>query len=294
MASHHEEEQLGKLYDAATARRLIRYLTPYKRLVIIALLLTLVVNLVRQAGPLLTKWAIDDFIRPAALQQINLDKAFNGIAVLAGLYLLTNVITLGIGYLQDLLLNTIGQRVMFDLREEIFRKFQTIEVAYYDQNPVGRLITRLTNDVDALNELFTSGLVEVLGDLVLIAGALGMMLYYSWSLSLVSLAVVPLLVIATAWFQRGSRKGFRAVRAKIARLNAFTQEHDLALLERYFQASPGLICLRAFEAMKCASMLREGLWSAVSHSTSTIRLDYAGYTRTWLERLDVSWREYVG
>ncbi len=225
MASHHEEEQLGKLYDAATARRLIRYLTPYKRLVIIALLLTLVVNLVRQAGPLLTKWAIDDFIRPAALQQINLDKAFNGIAVLAGLYLLTNVITLGIGYLQDLLLNTIGQRVMFDLREEIFRKFQTIEVAYYDQNPVGRLITRLTNDVDALNELFTSGLVEVLGDLVLIAGALGMMLYYSWSLSLASLAVVPLLVIATAWFQRGSRKGFRAVRAKIARLNAFTQEH---------------------------------------------------------------------
>src|SRR5581483_2409280 len=224
-ASHHEEEQLGKLYDAATARRLIRYLAPYRQLVIIALVLTVTVNLVRQVGPLLTKWAIDDYIAPASRQQLPFDTAFHGIAVLAGLYLISLAVTLGIGYFQDVLLNTIGQRVMYDLREEIFRKFQTIEVAYYDKSPVGRLITRLTTDVDALNELFTSGLIEVLGDVVLIAGALGMMLYYSWSLSLVSLAVVPLLFIATAWFQRGSRKGFRAVRAKIARLNAFTQEH---------------------------------------------------------------------
>lgn len=225
MAAHHEEEQLGKLYSAATARRLIRYLLPYKRLVALALLLTVTVNLVRQVGPLLTKWAIDDYIKPAADAQMNLDHAFSGIAVLAWFYVLSLVITLALGYFQDVLLNTIGQRVMYDLREEIFRKFQTIEVSFYDRNPVGRLITRLTNDVDSLNELFTSGLVEVLGDLVLIAGALGMMLYYSWSLSLVSLTVVPLLVIATAWFQRGARKGFREVRAKIARLNAFTQEH---------------------------------------------------------------------
>lgn len=225
MAAHHEEEQLGKLYSAVTARRLIRYLLPYKRLVALALLLTVTVNLVRQVGPLLTKWAIDDYIKPAADAQMNLDHAFSGIAVLAWFYVLSLVITLALGYFQDVLLNTIGQRVMYDLREEIFRKFQTIEVSFYDRNPVGRLITRLTNDVDSLNELFTSGLVEVLGDLVLIAGALGMMLYYSWSLSLVSLTVVPLLVIATAWFQRGARKGFREVRARIARLNAFTQEH---------------------------------------------------------------------
>jgi ATP-binding cassette subfamily B protein len=225
MASHHEEEQLGKLYSAANTRRLIRYLAPYRRVVILALVLTVAVNLVRQIGPLLTQRAIDGFISPAAQRQMPLDSAFHGIALLALLYLLSLVVTLGIGYFQDLLLNSIGQRVMFDLREEIFRKFQTIAVAYYDKNPVGRLLTRLTSDVDSLNELFTSGLIEVLGDLVLIAAALGMMLYYSWSLSLVSLAVVPLLVIATAWFQRGSRKGFRAVRAKIARLNAFTQEH---------------------------------------------------------------------
>lgn len=224
-ASHHEEEQLGKLYDAKAARRLLRYLAPYRRLVVIALALTIAVNLVRQVGPLLTKWAIDDYIKPAADHQLNTQDAFSGIALLAGLYLLSLVATLTIGYFQDVMLNTIGQRVMYDLREQIFTKLQTIEVAFYDRNPVGRLMTRLTTDVDALNELFTSGLIEVLGDVVLIIGAAGMMFYYSWKLSLVSLVVLPLLIVATAWFRRGARIGFRAVRTKIARLNAFTQEH---------------------------------------------------------------------
>jgi ATP-binding cassette subfamily B protein len=224
-ASHHEEEQLGKLYDAKAARRLLRYLAPYRRLVVIALALTIAVNLVRQVGPLLTKLAIDDYIKPAADHQLNTSDAFSGIGLLALAYLLSLAVTLSIGYFQDVLLNTIGQRVMYDLRDEIFRKFQTIEVAFYDRNPVGRLMTRLTTDVDSLNELFTSGLVEVLGDVVLIVGAAGMMFYYSWKLSLVSLLVLPLLIVATAWFRRGARIGFRAVRAKIARLNAFTQEH---------------------------------------------------------------------
>jgi ATP-binding cassette subfamily B protein len=114
---------------------------------------------------------------------------------------------------------------MYDLREQIFAKLQTIELAFYDSNPVGRLITRLTTDVDSLNELFTAGLVEVLGDIVLIAAALGMMFYFNWKLAILSLAVVPLLIAATAWFRRGAREGFRQVRTKIARLNAFTQEH---------------------------------------------------------------------
>ncbi len=220
-ASHHEEEQLGKLYDSQAVRRLLRYLAPYRRLVVIALLLTVAVNLVRQVGPLLTKWAIDDYIKPAADHQLNTHDAFSGIALLAGLYLLSLAATLSIGYFQDVLLNTIGQRVMYDLREQIFTKLQTIEVAFYDRNPVGRLMTRLTTDVDSLNELFTSGLVEVLGDVVLIAGAAGMMFYYSWRLSLVSLLVLPLLIAATAWFRRGARIGFRAVRTKIARLKRF-------------------------------------------------------------------------
>lgn len=225
MANHHEEEQLGKLYDAKAARRLIRYLVPYKKLVALALLLTVVLNLVRQIGPLLTKWAIDDYVAPAAGGRLNLNAAFDGIALLALAYIGSLAVTLCIGYFQDVMLNTIGQRVMYDLRQEIFAKLQSIEVSFYDNNPVGRLVTRLTTDVDSLNELFTAGLVEVLGDFVLIAGALGMMFYFNWKLAIVSLLVVPLLWAATMWFRRGAREGFRRVRTKIARLNAFTQEH---------------------------------------------------------------------
>ncbi|MGH9845319.1 MAG: ABC transporter ATP-binding protein, partial [Blastocatellia bacterium] len=224
-ASHHEEEQLGKIYDAKAARRLLRYLAPYRHLVVIALVLTIVVNLVRQIGPLLTKWAIDDYVQPAAGGAIPRAAAYDGVWWLAIAYLVSLAFTLVVGYFQDVLLNTIGQRVMYDLREEIFRKLQTIEVAYYDHNPVGRMITRLTTDVDSLNELFTAGVVEVLGDIVLIIAALGMMFYFNWQLALVSLTVVPLLLYATAWFRKGAREGFRKVRTKIARLNAFTQEH---------------------------------------------------------------------
>lgn len=224
-ATHHEEEQLGKVYSLTATKRLLQYLRPYRGLVILALALTIVANLVRQIGPWLTQVAIDRYIQPAFAGRIETVAAFDGIAQMALYYVLMMVATFVFGVFQDVLLNTIGQRVMRDLRDQIFRKYQSIEVSFYDKNPVGRLMTRLTNDVDSLNELFTSGLVEVLGNVVLIIGALWMMFYYNWKLALVSLLVVPLLIGATAWFQRGARVGFREVRTKIARLNAFTQEH---------------------------------------------------------------------
>ena len=224
-SSHHEEEQLGKANSRTATKRLIKYLKPYRGLVLLALFLTIVANLVRQVGPWLTQVAIDRYIQPAFAQQIASVVAFDGIARMALFFVLMMVVTFVLSVFQDVLLNVIGQRVMRDLRDEIFRKYQSIEVSFYDKNPVGRLMTRLTNDVDSLNELFTAGVVEVLGDVVLIIGALWMLFYYNWKLALVSLLVVPLLVAATAWFQRGARVGFRAVRTKIARLNAFTQEH---------------------------------------------------------------------
>ncbi|MBL8203908.1 MAG: ABC transporter ATP-binding protein [Blastocatellia bacterium] len=224
-SSHHEEEQLGKVYSFSATKRLIQYLKPYRGLVLLALFLTIVANLVRQIGPWLTQVAIDRYIQPAFAKQIESIVAHDGISRMAIFFVLTMVVTFVLSVFQDVLLNVIGQRVMRDLRDEIFRKYQSIEVSFYDKNPVGRLMTRLTSDVDSLNELFTAGVVEVLGDVVLIVGALWMLFYYNWKLALVSLLVVPLLIAATAWFQRGARVGFRAVRTKIARLNAFTQEH---------------------------------------------------------------------
>ena len=225
MADLHEEETLGELHDVQIARRLLGYLRPYRRMIITSLVLTVAISLVRQVGPLLTKWAIDDYVTPATDGRLNLDDAFRGVGLLAAAYVLAHSGILALGYFQDVLLNTIGQRAMYELRGQILGKLQSIDVAFYDRTPVGRLMTRLTTDVDALNDLFTSGLVEMLGNAVLIISALGVMFYYNWRLALASLALVPLLAAATAWFRRGTRIGFRTVRTKIARLNAFIQEH---------------------------------------------------------------------
>ena len=123
------------------------------------------------------------------------------------------------------MLNNVGQRVMFDLRTEIFTKLQRQEVAYYDKYPVGRIMTRLTSDVDALNELFTSGVIDVLGDLVVIFAIIGMMFWLDWKLAVVSLVTVPLLFAATNWFRKHARNGFDRVRTRNAKLNAFLQEY---------------------------------------------------------------------
>ncbi|MCA1849935.1 MAG: ABC transporter ATP-binding protein/permease, partial [Acidobacteria bacterium] len=124
-----------------------------------------------------------------------------------------------------MLLNTVGQRVMYDLRSELYQKLQRQEVAYFDRQPVGRIMTRLTSDVDALNELFTSGIIDVLGDVVMIFVIIGIMLAMDWRLTLITLVTVPLLVAATSWFRKGARRGYDMVRTRLARINAFLQEH---------------------------------------------------------------------
>jgi ATP-binding cassette subfamily B protein len=128
-------------------------------------------------------------------------------------------------YLQAILINSVGQYVMFDLRRELYDKLQRQEVAFYDRNPVGRIMTRLTTDVDALNELFTSGVTDVLGDLVMIVAILAMMLWMDVQLTLVTLLTIPMLWAATTWFRKGARRGYDMVRTRIARINAFLQEH---------------------------------------------------------------------
>jgi ATP-binding cassette subfamily B protein len=212
----HEEEEIGKTYDLRVIRRLLRYLKPYWHIAAVALVLTLLSNILLSLQPRFTQSAVDDFIVP---------KQADGIWLFAlaffGLFFFRFIFS----YFQEILVNNVGQRVMFDLRTEIFTKLQHQEVAYYDKHPVGRIITRITSDVDALNELFTSGVIDVLGDLVIIFAIVGVMFWTDWRLALVTLITVPLLFTATNWFRKHARRGFDRVRTRTAKLNAFLQEH---------------------------------------------------------------------
>ncbi len=212
---YHEEDAIGKTYDLKVVRRLLGYLHPYWHLAAIALLLTIFTNVLISTQPYFTKVAVDDFITPGRTDGVWLFAlAFFGVFLFRFIF----------SYIQEILLNTVGQRVMLDIRSQIFAKLQRQELAYYDRYPVGRIITRLTSDVDALNELFTSGVIDVLGDLVIIIAIIAWMFALDWKLAIVSLVTVPLLFAATNWFRKHARIGFDKVRTRNARLNAFLQE----------------------------------------------------------------------
>jgi ATP-binding cassette, subfamily B, multidrug efflux pump len=213
---HLEEDAIDKTYDYGVAKRLFQYLKPYWKTAVVALGLTFLTNILGSLQPWFTKHAVDDFITP---------KQTEGLWTFVVMFFFLFLFRFTFSYLQEILLNRVGQQVMFDLRTEIYTKLQNQEVSYFDKNPVGRVITRITGDVDSLNELFTSGVIDVLGDLVIIFSIVGMMLYMDWKLAVVSLVTVPLLFIATNWFRKKARVGFDKVRTRTAKLNAFLQEH---------------------------------------------------------------------
>ena len=213
---YHEEEAIGKTYDLQVARRLLRYLKPYVRFLFVALALTLGLNLLEVLQPKFTEYAIDHNILP---------RQTDGLTLLVILFLGSQLLRLVFSYFQSVFLNSVGQYVMFDMRKELYSKLQHQEVAYYDRNPVGRIMTRLTSDVDSLNELFTAGVTDLLGDLVKIIAIVSIMLWMDVKLTLISLLTVPLLFAATTWFRKGARKGYDMVRTRLARINAFLQEH---------------------------------------------------------------------
>ncbi|MBA3770028.1 MAG: ABC transporter ATP-binding protein, partial [Blastocatellia bacterium] len=192
VTKYHEEDAIEKTYDLQVARRLLAYLKPYWKTAVVALLLTLTTNILIATQPLFTKMAVDDFITPAKT---------DGIWLFSLAFFCVFLLRFVFSYIQEILLNSVGQRVMFDLRTELFTKLQRQEVAYFDRYPVGRTMTRLTGDVDALNELFTSGVIDVLGDFVVIFAIVALMFWMDWKLALVSLVTVPLLFVATNWFR---------------------------------------------------------------------------------------------
>ncbi len=202
--------------DFGLLRRLLGYLKPHKAAVAVSLLLIVALAGVDLVGPYLTKIAID--------QHIAKDDAA-GLAGVALLFLLTLLVSFGLRFAQTYIMQMTGQRIMQEMRRGIFAHLQRLHVGYFDRNPVGRLMTRVTTDVDAVNELFTSGVVSVFGDLFTLLGIMGVMLMLDWRLALVSFAVIPLFFLLTDWFRRGARQSFRETRKWVARINAFLQEN---------------------------------------------------------------------
>ena len=212
----HDDEILGKAYDAVLMRRLLVYLRPYWRQVLVAFLAILVGSGAALAQPYLFKVAIDRYIT---------EGRFDGLGQLAVLYSAILAVAFAAEYFQTWTMQLTGQRIMFDLRMAIYGHLQRLDVRYYDRNPVGRLMTRVTSDVDVLNDLFTSGVVTIFGDVFTLVGIMGMMLIMDWRLALVSFAVLPLIALVTQWFRRNVRESYRVVRGWIARINAFLQEN---------------------------------------------------------------------
>ena len=214
--SFHDEEVLGKAYDSVLMRRLLRYLRPYRRLVGFALAAIISNAGLQLAQPYLMKVAIDQHIATGNLA--GLDRiALLFLAILLGSFTLE--------FLQTWMLQLTGQRIMFDMRMQIYEHLQRLDVGFYDRNPVGRLMTRVTTDVDVLNDLFTAGVVSIFGDIFMLAGITIVLFVMDWRLALVALAVIPLIAMVTQWFRRNARDSYRTVRTLIARINAFLQEH---------------------------------------------------------------------
>lgn len=209
------EERLGKAYDGRLLRRLLRYTRPYRAQVVLAITLLLTGAAVELAGPWLTKFAIDRAIPER-------DTPF--LAWLAIAYALTLLVGFAMRYAQTVLTTRLGQQIMYDLRREIFTHFQRLDLAFFDRNPVGRMMTRVTNDVEVLNELFSSGIVTVFGDLFTLFFIAGAMFILDWRLALVTLAVIPLVLIAAFFFRGRIREAFREIRVRLARINSYLQE----------------------------------------------------------------------
>ncbi|HEY5069485.1 MAG TPA: ABC transporter transmembrane domain-containing protein, partial [Candidatus Acidoferrum sp.] len=212
MSNAHEEEALGKAYDSRLMRRLLAYMRPYKWRVILALTLTLAVTPLELAPPKLFQVSVDRYLVPASHQAINVATARHGLVLISLLYLLVLFFDFLAQYVQIRIMQRVGQQTMYDMRQEIFAHIQRLSMSYYDKNPVGRLVTRVTTDVDALNDLFAAGVVTMINDFFLLAVMVGVLLYLNWRLALAALAVLPLILAVTFVFRRFVREANRRIR----------------------------------------------------------------------------------
>ncbi|HCF87586.1 MAG TPA: antibiotic ABC transporter ATP-binding protein, partial [Ktedonobacter sp.] len=219
-----EDEILGKAYDARIMRRLLTYVRPYTWLTSLAMVLLVLVSLIDLVGPALTYYGIDHYIVPK-VQGLDSNQRSFGLLMVASLYFFILILGFALRYLHVLLLSIVGQRIMFDMRSQMFEHFQRLSLAYFDHNPVGRLMTRLTNDVDSLNEMFTSGAISILGDVLTLVGVTIALLIINWQLALVTFIVIPPLLWTASYFRVAMRDNFRAIRVRLARINAYIAEN---------------------------------------------------------------------
>jgi len=210
-----DDDALGKAYDARLVRRLLAYVRPYRPLVVAALACIVIQSGMQLVGPLLTRWVID---RALPSRDVGL------VVQVALMYAALLVAQFGAAFGETMTTSLLGQRVMRDLRRELFERLQRLPVSYFDRNPVGRLVTRVTSDVEALNELFTSGVVAGVGDLFTLLAIGVVMLAVDWQLAMAAFVVIPLVLIASRLFQNAVRTAYRDIRTRLARLNAFVGE----------------------------------------------------------------------
>jgi len=220
----HDDEILGKAYDATLTRRLVSYLKPYGRQVALAVVLLFLMSATQILPPVIAKFIIDTAISPAVSGAITQAEGFARLAMLGAAFVAVLAAASGFRFWQNVLTTSIGQRAMYDLRLQLFRHLQYLSLGFFDRNPVGRLMTRITNDIDALTEMVSRGVVSIFGDLFTLAAVMVVMLLLDVRLALLTFLVIPVLVGITAFFRGMMRDSFRAIRIRLARVNAYLNE----------------------------------------------------------------------
>jgi len=225
MSDFREEEALGKAYDSQLLRRLLTYLRPYKWSVVFAIVLTLLVGPLEVVAPYLFGYGVDRYISPGISHSITQQAALRGVAWVSLVTLIALLMSFAVQYLQVRIMQNVGQQTLYDLRKDIFEHLQLLPMSFFDRSPVGRLVTRVTTDVDALNDLFAAGIAAMANDAIVLLCIGTVMMWMDWRLALATFSVLPLIVFATWIFRDRVRDANRRIRTAIARINAFLQEH---------------------------------------------------------------------